>query len=221
MDNAKTQAELEGVSRRYWENRNVITRAMRGQPDFEPEVSNLRVYPGEKMGITSDGVHDNLGKDEITFDSAQALVAKALARQSEKSFRSKNSPDDITAVIFEIKQEAEAQAEKLKRLIETEIGPWGENLIKHFGVSAEAFDEVFGRNFGALIRGDYDAHAKLTAENPSTMRDIQALQDADDHIAVLKTSLQKQFSDAELKNILGSAYRELGLNLISDPEADS
>ena len=89
------------------------------------------------------------------------------------------------------------------------------------GVSAEAFDEVFGRNFGALIRGDYDAHAKLTAENPSTMRDIQALQDADDHIAVLKTSLQKQFSDAELKNILGSAYRELGLNLISDQEADS
>ena len=63
LDNAKTQAELEGVSRRYWENRNVITRAMRGQPDFEPEVSNLRVYPGEKMGITSDGVHDNLRKD--------------------------------------------------------------------------------------------------------------------------------------------------------------
>ena len=60
---------------------------------------------GDKIILTSDGVHDNLRTSEIeeiagSEDVANSLVSKAFVRSKDNWLRSK--PDDISAVVMEV-----------------------------------------------------------------------------------------------------------------------
>lgn len=69
------------------------------------QIGSVHLEPGEKVIITSDGIHDNLTKKEIEKIAAQAkasaaLVEAAKKRRSEKVLRSKS--DDKTAIVLEV-----------------------------------------------------------------------------------------------------------------------
>jgi serine/threonine protein phosphatase PrpC len=78
--------------------------------DIESNVVTFPVNPGDRIIITSDGVHDNLSDQEIidsisnsrtAEEAAQALVKTALEKSLDET-RSRRKPgDDTTAVVVE------------------------------------------------------------------------------------------------------------------------
>lgn len=88
--------------------RNVITSALGGisNPTVDQYIAEGPLENGEKIILTTDGIHDNLTTAEIEEilvthqgDLAEALVLHAEARSKEDHFRAKD--DDLTAVVIE------------------------------------------------------------------------------------------------------------------------
>lgn len=110
LANVETQQDLDALNdeeRDSWESRNLITQSLGqkgGAP--KPHISAVLLQGGEKIILTSDGVHDNLSHREIEQiasgqqDAAGELVKRAKARSLDgRHVRSK--PDDISAVVVE------------------------------------------------------------------------------------------------------------------------
>ncbi len=120
-----TEAELKN-----YKNRNVITGAIGGAtPDtaFEPHIYTVKLNNGDKIIITSDGVHDNLTDSEIQEialntppeEISKKLAEAAQARSREGVDRSKK--DDITSVVISIegkKTEAGADNQNIETKVE-------------------------------------------------------------------------------------------------------
>lgn len=107
IDEAGSLEELAGEARIQFPRRNIITQ---GLGDDEPvvQVKSMGVKPGYKVILTSDGVQDNLKREEIQEEAnketgeAEALVKRARERSRETGhFRSHK--DDMSAVVIRIK----------------------------------------------------------------------------------------------------------------------
>lgn len=106
FDRAKSPADLSREDRVLWEGRHVTTGIGRGGlAEYEFLMRKLR--PGDKIVLTSDGVHDNLTIDEMQEimsgdgDLARTLLSKAKERSlDEDSYRAKK--DDISAIVVEV-----------------------------------------------------------------------------------------------------------------------
>ncbi|MBI3952508.1 MAG: hypothetical protein HY336_00965 [Candidatus Doudnabacteria bacterium] len=105
------------------------------------------------------------------------------------------------------------EEETQRRAVEAEIKNWGAELAKEFGVSIEAIQEVFGPRFAALIRGDSDVYKESVAG-----RQIESLKDAEAQIRQLKRRLIERVPEDKLRQVLGSAYEDLGLDLVEAKE---
>lgn len=91
--------------------RNRVMKVL-GQGGVEPNDWNLGVEvlaPGDRVILTTDGVHDNLTRRNIrtivkkdTKDPAKALVKAALKRSKSEHFRAKR--DDMSAVVIDVKE---------------------------------------------------------------------------------------------------------------------
>ncbi len=96
-----------GMYQYLYRKSNYINQSL-GRRNVEPQIGVIRVRPGDKLILTSDGVHDNLKRSEIEailqaipIDPAQALVEAAKKRSEDKDhLRSK--ADDISAVVVNI-----------------------------------------------------------------------------------------------------------------------
>jgi len=94
----------------------------------QENVFSVRVEPGQKLLLTSDGVHDNLTDAEIE----QLLASgKSMEQITEAAYGTGRKPDDISGTLIEIKGErpearAERQAQEAKdeqmRTWEKEVG---------------------------------------------------------------------------------------------------
>lgn len=80
---------------------------MLGDERCEPTIQAVILGVGDKIILTSDGVHDNLIKDEIEkvlnggqSNLAEELVQRAKTRSKENHIRAK--PDDISAIVVEV-----------------------------------------------------------------------------------------------------------------------
>jgi PPM family protein phosphatase len=80
-----------------------------GGPEVHPRTATVKVLPGDRVLILSDGVTDNLTDEEIKRialgegspeEIGRALVAAAQARSRTGHFRAK--ADDMTAVVIEV-----------------------------------------------------------------------------------------------------------------------
>ncbi len=103
-------SELNDQDRAAFYNRNVISGAL-GEAGRPPVVvlSDLEVHPGDRVLITSDGIHDNLTDAEVEEilrrcgdpDAAvRELVAAAQARSRDES-HVRHKPDDMTAAVLD------------------------------------------------------------------------------------------------------------------------
>ena len=106
LDNVVNDNDLSDQEMGFFYQRNIITQdlGMKGVPVVHLYQKELR--KGDKIILTSDGVHDNLTFDEIggsvseQDDVAGELVDRAYARSLESHFRAKK--DDISAVVVEV-----------------------------------------------------------------------------------------------------------------------
>lgn len=107
----ETQQNLDALSQRelgYWKTRNMISQ-MLGDKDAtpKPHIYQIALQSGDKIILTSDGVHDNLSHGEIERiakgqqDVAEELVKHSKIRSADNG-HIRHKPDDISAVVVEI-----------------------------------------------------------------------------------------------------------------------
>lgn len=92
-----------------YRHRHWITQMVGGR-EMEPVTGTLALQTGDRVLLTSDGIHDNLTRTEIeeilkskTKDPARAIVEAARTRSLDNEhLRAK--PDDMSAVVLDVKK---------------------------------------------------------------------------------------------------------------------
>ena len=107
LDEAKNLEDLSEEEELFFRKRQVISQCLPKVKHYFP--SKTKVNMGDKILITSDGIHDNLTYTEIQEtltgsgsdeDLARELVQRAIKRSHEKTMRSKK--DDMTAMVISL-----------------------------------------------------------------------------------------------------------------------
>jgi len=105
-ENATSAADLSEKEKAAFKKSRYIVLQCLGGDLWEVHLNQESIDDGDKLVLTSDGIHDNLTFYEIeeiikgNRDVAVTLVDKAHARSAENHFRSKL--DDISAVVIEV-----------------------------------------------------------------------------------------------------------------------
>ncbi len=108
IDQATSPDQLSETELDYFERRNGITQALGSEKQLTIHVNSISVFPGDRVLLCSDGIHDNLTDSEIAEllgREARTVVAKKIVWQaidrshqdSDTSLRAKL--DDMTAVV--------------------------------------------------------------------------------------------------------------------------
>lgn len=106
ISHASRRRNLRPAEYAFFERRHQITQWVGQDRDLNPHIYDMTALEGDRFILTTDGVHDNLTDGEIRSiaiktNEAYALVAAAKRRSLGRSFRAK--PDDITAIVIEVK----------------------------------------------------------------------------------------------------------------------
>lgn len=109
IDEARSLEELAGEARVEFSRRNIITQGLGlGVKEPEVQIKSMGVKPGYKIILTSDGVQDNLAREEMQEEvnkesgEAEALVKRARER-SRGTGHFKSHKDDMSAVVIRVK----------------------------------------------------------------------------------------------------------------------
>ena len=83
--------------------RNVITNALGALPEVKLDLSHFIVQPGDKLLLCSDGVNMLLSDDQL-LSILNTLPPAEAAQQLVDEANKRGSPDNVTAVVIEVKQ---------------------------------------------------------------------------------------------------------------------
>jgi len=108
IDQATSFDELSATEIEYFELRNGITQALGSEKQPTVHVNHVQVFPGDRVLLCSDGIHDNLLDSELAdllHHPARTSIAKNIVlraiecshQDDEVSIRAKL--DDMTAVV--------------------------------------------------------------------------------------------------------------------------
>ncbi|MBA2286040.1 MAG: serine/threonine-protein phosphatase [Ktedonobacteraceae bacterium] len=109
IDQARHIEDLTDVELSYFRLRGGITQALGGPVPPTIHTSQTTIYPGDRVLLCTDGIHDNLTDQEITdilkigarTSVARILVEHALERShQERHTTIRAKPDDMTAVVI-------------------------------------------------------------------------------------------------------------------------
>lgn len=135
------------ISFLYKDLRRGVTGAL-GISESKFQTGVVRLEPGERVFITSDGIHDNLTKEEIEkiiaqksgSEATKALIEAAKKRYKEGVLRSK--ADDKTAVCLEVPEIVEAEeVEEIPTLTPEQVHQY-ENTINQLKAEAEELKKL-------------------------------------------------------------------------------
>ncbi len=110
IDQAESWNDLDDRQKRYFYQRGLITQAIGGRGEPDVHVSEVELYPGDRVLVCSDGIHDNLTEAEITHllrkpgrNDGDTLV-KAARRRAQRGLQAtlRSKPDDMSAVVVDI-----------------------------------------------------------------------------------------------------------------------
>lgn len=109
LNNATDLSKLTPQEQSLFKDRNAISQAL-GQDNISPRIHVVDVRVGDKIIVTSDGVHDNLTDTEISKVLAQSPdnqkavenLTEAARRRSRDAAHPRHKPDDMSAIIAEI-----------------------------------------------------------------------------------------------------------------------
>jgi serine/threonine protein phosphatase PrpC len=110
IDQAEQWQDLDDRQKRYFYQRGLITQAIGGRGEPDVHVGERELYPGDRVLVCSDGIHDNLTEAEIGqllrkggHNDGDMLVRAARKRSQrglEATMRSK--PDDMSAIVIDV-----------------------------------------------------------------------------------------------------------------------
>lgn len=110
IDQAENWDDLDERQKRYFYQRGLITQAIGGRGDPEVHVGEVELYPGDRVLVCSDGIHDNLTEAEIaqllqkgSRNDGDALV-RAARKRSQRGLQAtmRSKPDDMSAIIIDV-----------------------------------------------------------------------------------------------------------------------
>jgi serine/threonine protein phosphatase PrpC len=107
LDSLANPNSASPLAQALFTERNLVTQSL-GMPTIKPHVGLVKIGPGDRVLLATDGLHDNLTEDEITElllatpidEVAAALVVRAHEVAGSMAVRAKK--DDITAIVLEI-----------------------------------------------------------------------------------------------------------------------
>lgn len=112
LSNATNKSDLDDIGQGLFDIRNIMNQAL-GLGDKENKIKlrlfTVNVQDGEKIIVTSDGIHDNLTNTEIativnaTKNSQQAVedLTKASLERSRDTKHLRHKPDDMSAIVVD------------------------------------------------------------------------------------------------------------------------
>ncbi|MBV9258903.1 MAG: serine/threonine-protein phosphatase [Ktedonobacteraceae bacterium] len=109
IDQAMRADQLSDTEFSYFRLRGGITQALGGPLPPTVHTDQITVYPGDRILLCTDGIHDNLVDEEIEqilrtsprTSSARMLVEQALHRShQERHMTVRAKPDDMSAIIL-------------------------------------------------------------------------------------------------------------------------
>lgn len=84
------------------EMRNLIIQHLGQEEEIEPHISTVALTRGEKLLLTSDGVHDYLTYEEISKIVESSQTAEEAAAQLVDRAREKGSKDDRSVIVIKV-----------------------------------------------------------------------------------------------------------------------
>lgn len=109
IDQAMHVSQLSDTELSYFRLRGGITQALGGPLPPTIHIDQTTVYPGDRILLCTDGIHDNLVDEEIEAilrsgsrtASARTLVEHSLQRShQERSTTVRAKPDDMSAIVL-------------------------------------------------------------------------------------------------------------------------
>lgn len=105
IDQATSAEQLTAAELSYFQGRNGITQAL-GHDEPVVHVDQVEIFPGDRVLLCTDGIHDNLTDTEIEVvlrQRARTSVAKALVQQAiQRSLQDADlraKADDMSAIV--------------------------------------------------------------------------------------------------------------------------
>jgi protein phosphatase len=95
------QGMLRREQARRHPERHVLVQALGTQEQVVPELRQIRSASGDRLLLSTDGLHDQIGDDELlqlVQDADPELCADALVRAANQT----GGPDNITVVLIEL-----------------------------------------------------------------------------------------------------------------------
>ena len=107
LSGAENPKELDPYHQVMFADRHVVTQALGKEDGIRPQVYDVALADGDRVLITSDGIHDNLTTREITHVLSQSGSTAETARHLVQAARDRSKderhprakPDDMSAVI--------------------------------------------------------------------------------------------------------------------------
>ncbi|GAC1630487.1 MAG: Stp1/IreP family PP2C-type Ser/Thr phosphatase [Ktedonobacteraceae bacterium] len=109
IDQAMRADQLSDTEYSYFRLRGGITQALGGPLPPSIHVDQVTVYPGDRILLCTDGIHDNLIEEEIAeimrtgarTSVARLLVAHSIQRShAERDITVRAKPDDMSAIVM-------------------------------------------------------------------------------------------------------------------------
>ena len=108
IDQASQPGELSETELSYFHKRNGITQALGDPQPLAVHLDQLAIYPGDRLLLCTDGIHDNLTDremEEMVRRSACTMGTRVLVEQAVQRSRQGEStsmrakPDDMSAIV--------------------------------------------------------------------------------------------------------------------------
>lgn len=109
IDQAMHADQLSDTERSYFRLRGGITQALGGPLPPSIHVNQMNIRPGDRILLSTDGIHDNLTDEEIEHilrnaprvSTARLLVEHSIHRSHQESnLTIRAKPDDMTAIVL-------------------------------------------------------------------------------------------------------------------------
>jgi PPM family protein phosphatase len=109
IDQAMRADQLSDTEYSYFRLRGGITQAMGGPLPPTIHIDQLTVFPGDRILLCTDGIHDNLTDEEIEeilrtstrISAPRLLVERSIARShQERDTTIRAKPDDMSAIVL-------------------------------------------------------------------------------------------------------------------------
>ena len=93
------RGELTAEEARVYPGRNYITRAVGTEPTVESDVFSIRVERGDALLLSSDGLHNEVGDQEILFEVVHGVNNDNCCQRLLEIADMRGSPDNVTCVL--------------------------------------------------------------------------------------------------------------------------